>query len=142
MLVFTLVLAAYTVDVSHFSPRVTAALEQNILFGITTVLDMYSLPDWMHDLRKHAAARNDVSDIRSASCGGTVLKGHPSMLIGKYFPRQFPTVATVEDVPGFVAERVREGADYIKFIIDDGSALSHHGQPTLTFEMAQAFVRE
>lgn len=35
------------------------------------------------------------------------------MLIGKYFPRQFPTVASVEDVAPFVAERIKEGADYV-----------------------------
>lgn len=111
------------------------ALEQNILFGVTTCLDMYSLPDWMDDLRKQAAENDDCADIRSASCGGTVtkvslvlqhifdggdltfhcvfLQGHPTMLIGKYFPRQFPTVASVEDVAPFIAERVREGADYV-----------------------------
>lgn len=113
------------------------ALEQNILFGVTTLLDMYSLPDWMLDLRKQAAQNDDCADIRSASCGGTVMKvscgcepasstfdhnhllipiviqGHPTMLIGKYFPRQFPTVASVEDVAPFVAERVKEGADYV-----------------------------
>jgi predicted amidohydrolase YtcJ len=50
------------------------ALEQNILFGITTCLDMYSLPDWMDDLRKQAAENDDCADIRSASCGGTVMK--------------------------------------------------------------------
>lgn len=50
------------------------ALEQNILFGVTTCLDMYSLPDWMYDLRKQAAENDDCADIRSASCGGTVMK--------------------------------------------------------------------
>lgn len=52
----------------------TPALEQNIVFGVTTCLDMYSLPDWMLDLRKQAANNLDCADIRSASCGGTVLK--------------------------------------------------------------------
>ncbi|KAL8276667.1 hypothetical protein RQP46_010935 [Phenoliferia psychrophenolica] len=118
------------------------ALEQNILFGVTTCLDMFSMPDWMDDLRISAASSNAVADIRSGSCGGTVLKGHPSMLIGPFFPRQFPTIATVEDIPGFVADRVKEGADYIKFIVDDGTALSHHGQPTLSADMAKALVQE
>lgn len=128
------------------------ALEQNILFGVTTCLDMYSLPDWMYDLRKQAAENDDCADIRSASCGGTVmkvsfayasrcsasdlrlscfLKGHPSMLIGKYFPRQFPTVASVEDVAPFVAERIKEGADYVcrllRFIRNKRDLLSRPG---------------
>jgi hypothetical protein len=46
------------------------------------------------------------------------MQGHPTMLIGKYFPRQFPTVATVEDVAPFVAERVKEGADYVCIVLD------------------------
>ena len=33
-------------------------------------------------------------------------------------------------------------ADYIKFIIDDGTALGHAGQPTLSFDCAKAIVRE
>ena len=83
---------------------------------------MYSLPDWMLDLRKDAASRNDIADIRSASAGGTVLKGHPSMLIGAYFPRQFPTIGAVDDVAGFVKDRVEEGADYSECLFDTGSA--------------------
>lgn len=38
------------------------------------------------------------------------------MLIGKYFPRQFPTVASVEDVAPFVQARIDEGADYVRFL--------------------------
>ncbi|PWN86729.1 hypothetical protein FA10DRAFT_297692 [Acaromyces ingoldii] len=117
------------------------ALEQNMLFGVTTALDMFSFPEWMNDLRKQAASRFDVSDIRSASCGGTVLNGHPTMLIGKYFPTQFPVVASVAEVGPFVAKRVKEGADYIKFIIDSGSQFSH-SHPSVDEDMAKTFVQE
>lgn len=115
------------------------SLENALLFGVTTELDMFSCPEWMDGQRRDAAARNDVADVRSASIGATVLGGHPSMLIGSYFAEQFPVVKTCEDARPFVEARIREGADYIKLLIDDGTALGHKG-PSLTQDMARAIV--
>src|SRR5262245_22014756 len=116
-------------------------LAQAIVFGVTTELDMGSDPRWMLGERENAATRNDVADVRSSSFGTTVLGGHPSMLIGSFFEEQFPTVGAVADVAGFVADRLHEGADYIKLLIDDGTALGH-ASPTLTPEMVAAVVGE
>nr|pir aryldialkylphosphatase (EC 3.1.8.1) - Nocardia sp. (strain B-1) [Nocardia sp.]AAA25371.1 organophosphate acid anhydrase [Mycobacterium sp.] len=115
------------------------ALAHALRFGVTTVLDMFSMPDWMDAQRLEAAERNDLADVRSASVGATVLGGLPSMLIGSFFPTPFPVLATVDDAPAFVEARVNEGADYIKLLIDDGTALGHTG-PSLTEEMAKAVV--
>jgi imidazolonepropionase-like amidohydrolase len=117
------------------------ALEHALVFGVTTELDMFSMSSWMEAQKADAAARNDMADVRSAFCGVTVLGGHPSFLIGPYFSEQFPTVGSVTEVPRFVAERVAEGADYIKIFIEDGAALGY-SCPTLTQTMAAAVSRE
>jgi imidazolonepropionase-like amidohydrolase len=123
---------------AHVKPPV---LEQAIAFGVTTVLDCGSLPEWMDDERTQAATRNDVADVRSASVGATVPGGHPSRLIGSFFPRPFPTITSAEDIPRFVADRLAEGADYIKLIVDSGSAKGTT-LPTLSPALLRALVDE
>lgn len=115
------------------------AIHAAIVFGVTTELDMGSVPTWMSGEREKARTRNDVSDVRSSSFGATVLGGHPSMLIGSYFEEQFPVVNGIDDVEGFVDDRLAEGADYIKLLIDDGTALGHPS-PTLTPDIVAALV--
>ena len=115
------------------------ALEYALLFGVTTALDLFSRPEWRDGPRADAAVRDDMADVRSASAGATVRGGHPSMLIGTYFPEPFPVLETAADAPAFVETRVKEGADYIKLLIDDGTALGHAG-PSLTEDMARAVV--
>lgn len=92
-------------------------LEQTLAFGVTTSLDMFTLPATAAALKAQAAARNDLADLRSAGIGATAPGGHPSQF--KSFPR-FPTVGAGTDIARFVAERVAEGSDYLKIIIEDG----------------------
>lgn len=125
---------------SHTHPTGTA-LELAILFGVTTELDMFTVPERLGDQRVRAAERNDLADIRSASTGATVLGGHPSMLIGLSFREQFPVVSGPQDAAAFVEARVAEGADYIKMLIDDGTALGHES-PSLSEETARSIVEE
>lgn len=115
------------------------SLENALLFGVTTELDMFSCPEWMDSQRRDAAERNDLADVRSASIGATVLGGHPSMMIGTYFDEQYPVVNSLQDAFPFVAARVAEGADYIKLLIDDGTSLGHDS-PTLGEDVARAIV--
>ncbi|MGY0499267.1 amidohydrolase family protein [Nocardia sp. FBN12] len=117
------------------------ALALAILFGVTTELDMFTVPERLGEQRIHAAQRNDVADIRSASTGATVLGGHPSMLIGLSFREQFPVVTGPEDAAQFVRDRIAEGADYIKLLIDNGAAMGHPS-PTLSEEAARVVVDE
>ncbi|MDI9938742.1 amidohydrolase family protein [Rhodococcus sp. IEGM 1351] len=115
------------------------SLKDALLFGVTTELDMFSCPEWMDGQRRDAAERNDLADVRSASIGATVLGGHPSMMIGTYFAEQYPVVKSLDDASAFVAARVAEGADYIKLLIDDGTALGHD-VPTLGEDVARAIA--
>ncbi|OKK23400.1 hypothetical protein AMK09_09095 [Streptomyces sp. CB02488] len=125
---------------SHTHPT-GDALALAILFGVTTEMDMFTVPERLGDQRVLAAERNDMADIRSASTGATVLGGHPSMLIGLSFREQFPVIEGPADAARFVRDRVAEGADFIKLLIDDGTAMGHPS-PTLTEEAARVVVTE
>ncbi|OUC78095.1 amidohydrolase family protein [Gordonia lacunae] len=122
---------------AHAKP---GALEMALSFGVTTEIDLGSDPLWMDDQRAAARTRDDVADVRSSSFGATVPNGHPSHLIGRFFPHPFPTVSTVADAGPFVEERVAEGADFIKMIIEDGSALNRPALPALPLDIATALV--
>ncbi|MFD4829785.1 amidohydrolase family protein [Streptomyces uncialis] len=125
---------------SHTHPA-GDALSLAILFGVTTEMDMFTVPERLGNQRELAAERNDVADIRSASTGATVLGGHPSMLIGLSFREQFPVVEGPESAAQFVRDRVAEGADFIKLLIDDGTAMGHPS-PSLSEETARLVAAE
>jgi imidazolonepropionase-like amidohydrolase len=125
---------------SHAHPA-GDALRQALLFGVTLEMDMFTVPERLGDQRETAARRDDVADIRSASTGATVLGGQPSMLIGLSFREQFPVVTGPHDAAQFVRDRIAEGADFIKFLIDDGAALGT-SMPTLDEQTARIVVDE
>src|SRR5690606_17969717 len=88
---------------------VPGALAQSLIFGVTTVLDMFSKPDTVATARAQADTRPDVADVRSAGIGATAPDGHPSLM---YAP--FPTLTAPEQAERFVADRVADGVDYLK----------------------------
>ena len=89
-------------------------------FGVTTELDLFSFPQTMEGVRRAAAERTDIADVRSSSMGMTAPGGHPTQLRGDLNDPELPTVARPEDAARFVDERIAEGADYIKVIIESG----------------------
>ncbi|MGF6886407.1 imidazolonepropionase-like amidohydrolase [Nocardia sp. GAS34] len=92
-------------------------------FGVTTELDLFSFPQTMAEVRRAAAERTDIADVRSASVGLTAPGGHPTQLRGNQNDPELPTVARAEDAASFVDERIAEGADYIKVLIESGKTL-------------------
>ena len=88
---------------------VPGALSRALIFGVTTVLDMFSKPDVVAVAKQQAGTRSDVADVRSVGIGATAPGGHPSMM---YAP--FPTLTGPEQAEQFVADRVAEGSDYLK----------------------------
>ncbi|WP_430335956.1 amidohydrolase family protein [Rhodococcus sp. ACT016] len=122
---------------AHSKP---GALAQALMFGVTTEMDMGSSPEWMVEQRELAATSAAVADVRSSSFGATVPGGHPSRLIGTFFPTGFPTVTDPASAKAFVRDRVGEGADYIKIIIEDGTALNREKTPFMDPETARAIV--
>jgi imidazolonepropionase-like amidohydrolase len=112
------------------------ALNQSLIFGVTTELDMFSDPKFDADVRQREAAGQNLNaaDLRSAGTLVTVAKGH-----GTEYGFVIPTLASAADAQSFVDARIAEGSDYIKIIYDDGAAYGIHF-PTLTKEEVAAVV--
>jgi imidazolonepropionase-like amidohydrolase len=123
---------------AHTHTSVLAQLRQALLFGVTTELGMDDPPAFIAAM-KAAEARGenrDAADVRSAGWVATVPHGH-----GTEFGSPNPTLTRPEEAAAFVAARVAEGSDYIKIIVEDGSAT---GQPlpTLDGPTVAALARE
>lgn len=112
-------------------------LSQAVVFGVTTELDMMSIPGFARSLRKdrdNLNANLNRADFFSAGAAVTVAGGH-----GTQFGFTVPTLDPSDNPANFVRERIREGSDYIKIIIEDGSAYGLT-RPTLSKAMVQASV--
>lgn len=99
-------------------------------FGVTSQLDLYSFGNSseaaQRKARRESVNRTDEADVWSSGFGITPPGGHPTqMLVGEEGVPPIPTLAETEDADAFVAARVRDGADYIKIIQDDGT---RHGR--------------
>lgn len=114
------------------------SLAQALRFGVTTELDMFADPARMSTLRREAASRSDVADIRSAGTGATAPGGHPCQMVGVLFA-EFPTVSSPQQADGFVADRVAEGSDYLK--VFSSSLPGEPELPLLGAGTLQALVR-
>lgn len=119
----------------HLAP---GALVRGPRFGVTTQLDMFADPEVLAAAKAEAAARTDVSDVRSAGIGATAPGGHPTQLVHNGLFGDFPTVASVRDVEAFIAARVAEGADYLKIFASSVPGEPH--LPTLGEDVVAALV--
>ena len=98
-------------------------LRYALAFGITTELDMASVPETIIPLRAQAAECRDMADVRSPSFALTHPDGHPHQLREDLNDRDWPTATTAEEAAAFVDDRIAEGADYLKVIAEDGHVL-------------------
>ena len=122
----------------HIADSVASALHQALVFGVTTVFDMFSAGERLERLtRTRAADLPALADVRTAGVGATAPGGHPTQMGGP----PFPTVRGPSDAAMFVDARIAEGADYIKIVRDD---LSGSGKPVPTLDSitVAALVRE
>ena len=112
------------------------ALQQALIFGVTTELAMFSDPRFDAQVRKREAAGQnlDAADLRSSGTLVTVAKGH-----GTEYGIPIPVLASPADAQSFVDARIAEGSDYIKIIYDDGSAYGG-SIPTLTKDELAAVI--
>ncbi len=99
-------------------------LEEALVFGVTTELDMMSAPAGLAVLKKRqrGGKDDDIADLRTAGHALTAEGGH-----GTEYGFEVPTVAAPGEVEAFVEARVSEGSDYLKIIYDDLAAL---GRPS------------
>ena len=113
------------------------ALQQALAFGVTTELDMFTDPRFAASMRAEQVKGNVATraDLYSAGFLATVPKGH-----GTEYGFPVPTITSPDSAQAWVDARIAEGSDYIKIIIDDGSA---YGMtlPTLQPDVFAALVK-
>ncbi len=113
------------------------ALQQALVFGVTTELDMFTDPNFAASMRAEQKKGNvaDRADLYSAGILATVPHGH-----GTEYGVAVPTITSPDSAQAWVDARIAEGSDYIKIIIDDGSAYGVH-IPTLSRDVVAALVK-
>lgn len=106
------------------------ALEEALVFGVTTELDMFSPVTGARNMRAQLTgpAGPRMADLRTAVTVVTAPGGH-----GTEYGFPIPTIERPEDAQAFVDARIAEGSDYIKIIYDDGHA---YGMTTPTISNA------
>src|SRR3954452_19214757 len=106
-------------------------------FGVTTALDMMGDPHAGAALKAQAAQRPDLADLRIAGNPVTSRGGH-----GTEYGRAIPTLDRPEDADAFVAERLKEGSDYLKIVYTPDSVLFRSiSRETLRASIAAAHRR-
>jgi imidazolonepropionase-like amidohydrolase/ABC-type multidrug transport system permease subunit len=110
--------------------------EDALRFGVTAELDMFS--DWGQIAaarrERESLAESFKADMWSAGTLITVAGGH-----GTEYGVRVPTLGAAGEAPAFIADRLREGSDYIKLVIEDGSRFGHK-HPSLDAAQVNAVV--
>lgn len=93
-----------------------SALREQLVFGVTTVLDMATDADWAAAMRREQRAGQglDRADLYSAGTLITAPHGHGT----EY--QDIPTISSPDQAQMVVDARIAEGSDYIKIVYDDG----------------------
>ena len=122
---------------SHTHAYEDRALKQALVFGVTTELDMFGDPAKNRELRakERAGEATGEADLRSAGVLATAPKGH-----GTEYGVPIPTLIRPDEAAAFVADRVKDGSDYLKIVLDDGKWFGK-GIPTLDAPTVAALVR-
>ncbi len=108
-------------------------------FGVTTGLDMHGTPERLPALRRQRESfdAHGQADLWAAGTAVTAPEGH-----GTQYGFPVPVVEAGTDIDAFIGQRVEEGADYIKFIVEDLSAYGMPRRlPTLSAPQVAAVVK-
>jgi imidazolonepropionase-like amidohydrolase len=114
------------------------ALEQALTFGVTTSLDMFTSVGEAAARRAEQKAGNVASraDLFSSGTLVTAPGGH-----GTEYGIPIPTISAPESAQAFVDALVTQGSDYVKIVIDDGTAYGPRRIPTLSPATVAAVAR-
>ncbi len=113
------------------------ALEEALVFGVTTELDMFTEPRGAATARAEQQRPGGASgraDLFSAGVLATPPGGH-----GTEYGFPIPTITRPDSAQAWVDARIAEGSDYIKIVYDDG-ALFGLNWPALDFATMEALV--
>jgi imidazolonepropionase-like amidohydrolase len=103
----------------------------SLRFGVTTLLEMAGGPSPDEVAARKDVARADAADVWTAGAMVTVPGGH-----GTQWGGDLPVLKAGADVAAFIDERLAEGSDFIKLVIDEGEGMLK----TLTPRQVEAVV--
>jgi len=120
-------------------------LQEALRFGVTTEFDMTGF--WTVEARKKLEENDSSASVIACGCGLTPTGGHPDELspgkpssdngLGQAIPR----ADTSEEAALRVDEAVANGADFIKFFLEEGTVFAAPGTPLLKNEALVAGVK-
>jgi len=114
-----------------------AQLRQSLVFGVTSVIDMFTSVAFMQDIKK-TQAEGLAEDMAYMISPGTLVAapgGH-----GTEYGVPIPTIKDPAEAQSFVDARIAEGSDFIKIIVDDGGTYGL-SWPTISKETMAAVIR-
>lgn len=125
---------------SHAHARTRQELERAIQFGVTTEMDMWTLPHFAASMRREQERTGAPyrADFFSAISPATLPEGYPYNFTPHQ--REKPTLVGPEEAEAFVEARLAEGSDYLKIMIEDGS-LVFLGLSVIPRETVQALTQ-
>ncbi|MGY6553137.1 MAG: amidohydrolase family protein [Wenzhouxiangella sp.] len=105
-------------------------------FGVTTMLDMFTIPSLLPDSRQQRQSRDQsrLADLYSAGVLATARGGH-----GTQYGISIPTVDAADQAEAWVDARIAEGSDFIKIVIEPGRLFGIQW-PTLDEATVRALV--
>ncbi len=111
-------------------------LKQSLVFGVTTVIDMFMDVTAMNAIKKmqDSGQGSDMAYLISPGILATSPGGH-----GTQYGLPIPTLTKPADAGPWVSDRIEEGSDFIKIIYDDGSAYGMT-RPTLDHATVAAVI--
>ncbi|HEY6308120.1 MAG TPA: amidohydrolase family protein [Candidatus Angelobacter sp.] len=120
---------------AHVHVHGADTLEQALIFGVTTELDMMMSPRLEYELKKQENDR--MASFLSAGFPATVPGGH-----GTEYGLDVPTITLPSEAQKFVDARLREGSDYIKLMYTAGVTFGPRWRerPTLTKQTLAAVI--
>ncbi|HEY1220356.1 MAG: CIA30 family protein [Bryobacteraceae bacterium] len=123
---------------AHTHTIIEASLKQAPIFGVTTDLDMFTLPALAAGVKKQQAEGHllDYADLRSSGYLATAPGGH-----GTEYGIKVPTIVKPDEAQAWVDARIAEGSDYIKAVYDDALEYGFgKSTPTLSKETLKALA--
>ena len=112
-------------------------LAEALNFGVTTELDMFTMPENAAPQKKLRDQANNINqaDLFSATILATAPKGH-----GTQYGNNIPVLSAVSQVEEFVQARKTQGADYIKTVYNAVEAKLQFS-PSISQEILVALIK-
>jgi imidazolonepropionase-like amidohydrolase len=113
-------------------------LKQCLIFGVTSVVDMFTDVKLMKEIKQlqTAGKASDLAAFISSGTLATVPHGH-----GTEYGLAIPTLTRPEEAAAWVEARLAEGSDFIKIIMEDGGGMGF-AFPTLSLDTVRALIQE